>query len=65
MEQVNSTIVVQRKGVRYVLPFEILQKLQEELVATGCISTPVEEYLNFKAYLQHNFTNGVPEVLHF
>lgn len=65
LKEQYSTIVVKRKSVRYVLPFEMLRKLQEELVTTGCISTPVEEYLNFKAYLQHDFTNGIPEVLQF
>ena len=51
-------IVVQRNGVRYTLPIEVLKKLQQELKATGAITTPVDQYLDYKQYLQRDFTRG-------
>lgn len=52
-------IVVQRAGVRYTLPIEVLIKLRQELKTTGSINTPVEQYLNYQQYLQRDFTRGV------
>ncbi len=52
-------IVVQRGGVRYTLPIEVLIKLRQELKSTGSINTLVEQYLDYQDYLQRDFTHGI------
>ena len=50
-----SSIVVERDRIRYEIPFAVLEKLQEELKVRGEITTSVEQYLNYKEYLQQDF----------
>ena len=50
-----SSIVVERERIRYEIPFAVLEKLQEELKIRGEITTSVEQYLNYKEYLQQDF----------
>ncbi len=50
-----DTIVVERKGVRYKIPFAVLRKCQEELRETGKITTNVEDFLDYETYMQKKF----------
>ena len=50
------TFVVQKANVRYVLPFEVLKKIKDEIKTEGKVKTSVEDYLEYKDFLQHDFT---------
>lgn len=51
-------IVVERNKRKYQIPFETLQKRQNELATQGMIITPIEECLVYKGYLQKDFTKA-------
>lgn len=51
-------IVVERNKIKYQIPFETLQKRQNELATQGMIITPIEECLVYKGYLQKDFTKA-------
>jgi hypothetical protein len=53
-----SHIVVERNKRKYQIPFETLQKRQNELATQGMIITPIEECLIYQEYLQKDFTKA-------
>ncbi len=51
-------IVVEKNKRKFQIPFETLQKRQNELATQGMIITPIEECLIYQEYLQKDFTKA-------